>query len=128
MKKIITVFLLLFSVNSHALLIIDSFTSSNKLALSNVGCLLLLPICILDEGYSDGVIDREFLIENSYSASEADIIISNQTKLMEKMTISGFRLIVGNGETSENIRNDILKALPTVDDIYLDFVIDSLGL
>ncbi len=129
MKNLLLLTTLLLSFNSYALVIIDSFNyHSSKLALSNIGCLILLPVCILDENANGTALSREYLQENFYTEPEIQLILANQNMMLDIASKENKRVIVGENDTQESLTHDLYTTNPNVDDIYVDFVIANSGL
>jgi hypothetical protein len=99
-------------------------------AAANVaGCILILPLCILDEE-TDGKVSTTaaHLTANGYSKVEIAKIMADQQKTMKALTAQKAMIKVLPQDTRESIAHDILTVNPKASQTYLDFVSESAGL
>lgn len=132
MKKLLFLLTLGFAIQSNAMILVHSFSASqgqsSKLSLSTIGCIFLLPLCILDEEGAQGSLSSEFLLENGYDQQTIDKILVDQKETMIEAHQKDMKLVITNSDTKDSIASDIYTINPNVSTDYLNFVIDESGL
>lgn len=94
-----------------------------------VGCVLLLPLCLLDQkSTSSAAVTTADLAANGYSADEIKQIQKDQSILLQNLKLDHAKLIIRDTDTKASIEQDIRSMNPTVSQTYLDFATASMNL
>ncbi|MFZ4403489.1 MAG: hypothetical protein ACOYOK_05245 [Pseudobdellovibrionaceae bacterium] len=109
----------------------NEFFGSNsgpaETTVSILGCVLILPLCILDKSTDNFLgIDKQIIIDNGYSESEASQIIAEFKKLVEHLAASKQKISVAATDTQESLTAQIKSVYPEASDLFIDFYINEL--
>lgn len=98
--------------------------------LITAGCVILLPLCLLDEktNAKSTAISSADLLANGYSAEDIQQIQSDQAVLLENMKTAHVKLVIKKTDTRESIQSDIHTLYPGASAVYMDFFTNSLNL
>lgn len=89
------------------------------------GCIVLMPLCLLDEKggvNQEGAMDPSFLAESGYNNSEVDQIVTDQRKVQEALSRIHAKLLILKSDTIETIRSGIKEIIPDVSEVYVQFL------
>ncbi len=121
----------MYSPRSQATIIFSDVSEGDLSEMTFSGgllCLILLPICLLDEETNAPSVSSESLLEQGYSPREVTTIMTEQGKMSELLLQQQARLVVTETDSRESIRRDILSVMPTASDTYINFVLETKGL
>ena len=93
-----------------------------------IGCLYLLPFCLLDEKNSSTTTTVENLMAQGFTAEEVDSIQRDQKLLTQRLLENNMVLEVRGSDSRETIRKEVLSIAPEVSDLYLNFLLEMKGL
>jgi hypothetical protein len=90
-------------------------------------CILLLPFCILDEKSSGTAgMSKDDLLNNGYSASDADQIAAETRALTAALAAKNEKLTVAKTDTASSVASDIRSVMPSASPLFTQFYTDQL--
>jgi len=90
-------------------------------------CLLILPICILDEEAPSLKLDADELRANGYTAQEIAHLESEQNRVTQALRTQNRGLVIAPSDTSTSLRNDLQTIVPTVSVEYINYIQQKSG-
>ena len=92
-------------------------------------CLIVLPLCLLDEeGNGQYATTAAHLAANGYSSEEINQIIADQASTVVGLKAKHAQLKIMSFDTRESIAKDLRKVNPSVSETYINFIAESAGL
>ena len=93
-----------------------------------IACVIMAPFCLLDQ---EGILrptSLQDLLDNGYSAKDANTILMDQKNIQQVLLAQRLSLKVQKQETRDSVRESLVSIYPTVSDLYVDFLTSQLGL
>src|SRR3989338_7641948 len=89
-----------------------------------VVCVVILPICILDQQAEGNTITKQDLLDNGYTEEEAELYFANQTKVLEELVNSNQKIMISPKDTAQTIAHDLRTIYPEANQLYIDTFLD----
>ena len=90
-------------------------------------CILLLPLCLLDEESQTQLVKdsdlENYLLENGFSVEEANTIRKDQDEFLRLLEENKVQLVVEPEDTAKSLEDQIRGIHPSVSKVYLEFIV-----
>jgi len=124
-----------FPRSAHAYLIVCSqdmecnpgYNTTGEAMLQVVGCVLLLPICLLDADSAAGI-NKQDLLDNGYSEAQVAHLMKEQSTLTTLLKGQNKSIIFEGGRQENNVEEVLRSVNPRVSTEYIQFFTEAQGL